>query len=172
MDLLFSHAAGLVLFACHTTYLKCRALQLAAFRTFFVTGYVRSGNNLRNRVMTIPDCRCLRFLRVALWTAIDLLFLGWILRLWFAPEQVAIANGTITVTQGLFGKRRQMAAADVTAIHAAGGGYTRYHRIRILGTRGRGIAVGDGIRERRDAEWLALKMSLAAGVKPGDPIPS
>jgi hypothetical protein len=33
------------------------------------------------------------------------------------------------------------------------------------------MQVGDGIREARDAEWLARQMSLAAGVKPADAIP-
>jgi hypothetical protein len=31
--------------------------------------------------------------------------------------------------------------------------------------------VGDGIREKRDAEWLAMEMSHVAGVKPAASIP-
>ena len=108
---------------------------------------------------------------VAVWGTIDLLFLGWILRLWFAPEQVVIEKGNITVTSGLFANKRRMAASEVTAIHAAKGGYTLNHNIRILGRGWHVMQVGDGIRETRDAEWLARQMSIAAGVKPADSIP-
>jgi hypothetical protein len=108
---------------------------------------------------------------IIVWGAIDVLFLGWILRIWFATEQVAVGKGKITVTSGLFGKTRRMATAQVTAIHAAAGGYTRNSRIMIVGRGWHSLSVGDGIRSRRDAEWLARQMSTAAGVKPADAIP-
>ena len=108
---------------------------------------------------------------VAIWGTIDILFFGWILRLWFAPEQVVIGNGNITVTAGLFAKKRSMPTAEVTSIHAAKQGYTLYNNIRIVGSGWHVLQVGDGIRENRDAEWLALQMSIAAGVKPASSIP-
>ena len=60
----------------------------------------------------------------------------------------------------------------MTAIHAAKQGYTLYNHIRILGQGWHMMAVGDGIRENRDAEWLAQQMSAAAGVNPAPSIPS
>jgi hypothetical protein len=108
---------------------------------------------------------------VAVWGTIDLLFLGWILRLWFAPEEVVIEKENITVTSGLFAKKRRMATSEVTAIHATKGGYTLNHNIRIVGHGWHVMQVFDGIREAREAEWLARQMSIAAGVKPADPIP-
>jgi hypothetical protein len=113
----------------------------------------------------------LRLWFVAVWGTIDLLFLGWILRLWFAPEQVVIEKANITVTSGLFAKKRRMAISEVTATHAAKGGYTLNHNIRIVGHGWHVMQVGDGIEEARDAEWLARQMSIAAGVKPTDAIP-
>src|SRR5882762_7344379 len=44
---------------------------------------------------------------------VELFFLRWILRLWFAPERVLIANGVVTYTYGLFGKTRTMPTAEV-----------------------------------------------------------
>ena len=119
-------------------------------------------------VAFVPD---MKLPLIIVWGGIDILFLGWILRLWFAPEQVVIGKGKITVTSGLFGKKRRMATAQVTAIHAAAGGYTRNSRIMIVGRGWHQLSVGDGIRDRRDAEWLARQMSTAAGVKPADAIP-
>ena len=34
------------------------------------------------------------------------------------------------------------------------------------------LSVGDGIREKRDAEWLAMRMSHAAGIKSSASIPA
>jgi hypothetical protein len=99
------------------------------------------------------------------------MFFFWILRLWFAPEKVVIANGTISDTCGIFATTRTMPIADVVAIHAIPGQYTRKNAIRIKGSGWHYLSVGDGIREKRDAEWLALQMSHAAGVKAAPSVP-
>ncbi len=101
---------------------------------------------------------------VAVWAVIEIVFLAWILRLWFAPEQVVVANGVLTVTQGLFARKRRVATADITSIHAAKGEYTRNHHIRIVGKGWHVMAVGDGIRNARDAEWLARRSAPRRGL--------
>jgi len=107
---------------------------------------------------------------VAIWGFIDLGFFMWILRLWFAPERVVFANGAVSYTSGILGKTRTMPIAEISSIHVAKGAYTTNNAIRITG-RGLNIfSVGDGIRVKRNAEWIARQMSIAAGVKPVDPI--
>lgn len=104
----------------------------------------------------------------ASWGIIELLFFLWILRLWFAPERVVIGNGVISDTYGIFGKTRTMPTAQVTAIRAVRGGYTRHNAILIRDSGFHPFMVGDGIRDRHDAEWLALQMSRVANVKASD----
>jgi len=107
---------------------------------------------------------------VAIWGFIDLGFFMWILRLWFAPERVVFANGAVSYTSGILGKTRRMPIADISSIHVTKGAYTTNNAIRITG-RGLNIFhVGDGIRVKRNAEWIARQMSIAAGVKPVDSI--
>jgi hypothetical protein len=107
---------------------------------------------------------------VAIWGFVDLGFFMWILRLWFAPERVVFAKGAVSYTYGILGKTRTMPIAEISSIHVTKGGYTTNNAIRISG-RGLNIFdVGDGIRVKRNAEWLARQMSIAAGVKPVDSI--
>jgi hypothetical protein len=102
---------------------------------------------------------------LAAWGIIELLFFLWILRLWFAPERVVIANSVVTYTYGLFGKTRTMPTSEVAAIHVVRGSATPRSAIRIKGAHWQVLHLGDGIRNQRDAEWLALQMSRAAIVK-------
>jgi hypothetical protein len=108
---------------------------------------------------------------VAIWGLIDLGFFMWILRLWFAPERVVIAKGTLSYIYGILGRTRSMSTAEIVSIHAITGNYTTHHAIRIRGKGWRVLDVGDGISATRDAEWLARQMSSATGVKPADSIP-
>jgi hypothetical protein len=108
---------------------------------------------------------------LASWGIIELLFFLWILRLWFAPERVVIGNGVVTYTYGLFGKTRTMPTAQVAAIHAVHGSATQYSAIRIKGAGWQMFNVGDGIRNRKDAEWLALQMRRVADVKASADVP-
>jgi hypothetical protein len=100
-----------------------------------------------------------------------LLFFLWILGLWFAPERVVIGNGVVTYTYGLFGKTRTMTTAQVAAIHAVHGSATQYSAIRIKGAGWQMFNVGDGIRNWKDAEWLALQMRRVADVKASADVP-
>jgi hypothetical protein len=101
----------------------------------------------------------------AAWGLIELLFFLWILRLWFAPERVVIGNGVVSDTYGIFRKTRTIPTAQVAAIQAVPGAYTRHFAILIKDAGFRLFMVGDGIRNWHDAEWLALQMSRTANVK-------
>ena len=101
----------------------------------------------------------------AAWGIIELLFFLWILRLWFAPERVVIGNGVVRDTYGIFRKTRTIPTAQVAAIHAVSGAYTRHFAILIKDGGFRMFMVGDGICNWHDAEWLALQMSRAANVR-------
>jgi hypothetical protein len=111
------------------------------------------------------------FAVAGVWGAIELGFFMWILRLWIAPEQVVVANGNLSYTYGIFGRTRTMTTAEITSIRVTKGGSTTHNAIRIVGAGLHLFTVGDGIRQKRDAEWLARQMSQAAGVKPADSIP-
>jgi hypothetical protein len=106
------------------------------------------------------------------WAILTLLLFLWVLRLWFAPERVTIGNGMVSHTSGLFGKTRRMRVSEIAAIHAVAGMYTKNSAIRIRGSGWNMLTVGDGIRDRRDAEWLAMQISRAAGIKPVASLPS
>ena len=106
------------------------------------------------------------------WAILTLLLSLWVLRLWFAPERVVIANGMLSDTAGLFARTRSMPVAQIAAIHVTPGAYTRHNAISVRGPRWRVLSVGDGIREKRDAEWLAMRMSHAAGIKSSASIPA
>lgn len=105
------------------------------------------------------------------WAILTLLLLLWVMRLWFAPEWLTIADGVLSDTVGLFAKTRIMPVAEISGIYAVRGAYTKYNAIRIVGARWHALMVGDGIRERQDAEWLAMQISRAAGVRPSASLP-
>jgi len=107
----------------------------------------------------------------ATWAILTLFMFLHVLRLWFAPERLTITNGILSDTSGLFGKTRRMRVAEIAAIHAVPGG-SRHSAIRIRRSDWRGLTVGDGIRERRDAEWLAMQISRALGIKPSASLPT
>jgi len=107
----------------------------------------------------------------ATWAILTLFMFLHVLRLWFAPERLTITNGILSDTSGLFGKTRRMRVAEIAAIHAVPGG-SRLSAIRIRRSDWRGLAVGDGIRERRDAERLAMQISRALGIKPSASLPT
>jgi hypothetical protein len=98
---------------------------------------------------------------------LNFLLLVWVVRLWTAPERIVIGNGTVRVTSGLFGSTRTLPLSEVTAIHAVRITSPFLVSVRIRGKAWHTIGVGQGIRESRETEWLALQMSRAAGIAPG-----
>ena len=93
----------------------------------------------------------------------------WVLRLWFAPQRVTVQNGMLSWTAGIFRKTKTLPVNEISRIHAITGSRKLHSAIRICGSKF--CTVGDGIRERRDAEWLAMQMSRAVGIKPTASLP-
>jgi hypothetical protein len=102
---------------------------------------------------------------------LNFLLLVWVVRLWTAPERIVIGSDTVRVTSGLFGITRTLPLSEVTAIHAARITSPFLVSVRIRGKAWHTIGVGQGIRESREAEWLALQRSRTAGIAPADPAP-
>ncbi len=94
----------------------------------------------------------------------------WVLGLWLAPQRVTIENGTLSRTTGILRRTQTLPVSSIASIHAITGSRAMNSAIRICGKKF--LRVGDGIRERRDAEWLAMQMSRAAGIKPTASLPS
>jgi hypothetical protein len=99
-----------------------------------------------------------------IWAIIDYVLLLAVLRLCFVTDRVVIGREWISVTAGLLGGTRRMRRDGVRTIRAAAGLLTLHHSIRICGTGWRRITVADGIRDWREAEALAARMSRLAGV--------
>jgi len=94
----------------------------------------------------------------------------WVLGLWIAPERVTIENGMLSRSTGLLRRSKSMPVSAISTIHAITGSQPLHSAIRICGQKF--YKVGDGIGDRRDAEWVAMQMSRAAGVKPTASLPS
>jgi hypothetical protein len=105
----------------------------------------------------------------AIWAFLTLLLLLWVLRLWLAPDRVTIANGVLSTASGIFRRTKSMPVSEIATIHAVPGSRKMHSAIRISGRRF--FKVGDGIRDSRDAEWLAMQISRAAGIKPSASLP-
>ncbi|HXQ42341.1 MAG TPA: hypothetical protein VN821_13805 [Candidatus Udaeobacter sp.] len=105
------------------------------------------------------------------WGVLNLLLYLWLARLWFAAERIVIGNGVIRVTNGLFRITQSMAIDQVASIHAVPIETPWVVTVRIRGQGWRQIGTGQGIRELAEAQWLALQMSHAAGIKAASPIP-
>lgn len=94
----------------------------------------------------------------------------WVLGLWIAPQVVRIENGVLSRTTGLLRRTQTLPVNAITSIHAITGSLPTHSAIRICGLKF--YRVGDGIRDWRDAEWVAMQMSRAAGVKPTASLPT
>ena len=108
---------------------------------------------------------------VVVWGVLNFLLFVWVVRLWSAPERIVIGNGMIRSTSGLFSITQSMPLDQVTQIHAVRITSPWIVTVRVMGKGWRMIGCGQGIREAREAEWLALQMSRAAGIEPAGPTP-
>jgi hypothetical protein len=101
-----------------------------------------------------------------IWTLVNLFIFTWLIKIWCLTERIVIGSGAVAFTSGLFRITQTMPFADLKAIHAITGPITRQSAVRIRSTGWKHFDVGDGIRDQRDAEWLAAEMSRAAGIQP------
>jgi len=104
---------------------------------------------------------------------VDLLLLYVVIDLWLGVTVVVAGNGALRVRHtvlGLGGTRR-IYAAEIAAIglhinmQTQGRYGTPYYEVRATLKNGRKHSLGDGIRHKRHAEWLAAQMRTAIGMK-------
>lgn len=93
----------------------------------------------------------------------------WVLGMWLAPPRVKIENGVLTRISGVLRRTKSLPVDKISRIHAITGSGKSHSAIRICGPKF--YTVGDGIREQRDAEWVAMQMSRAAGIQPTASMP-
>ena len=93
--------------------------------------------------------------------------------LWLGATVVIAGNGTLRVRHAVLGagRSRTLRAADIASIdlhinmQTQGRFGTPYYEVRARLTNGRKASLGDGIRNKRHAEWLAAQMRASIGVK-------
>ena len=88
---------------------------------------------------------------------------------WLAVSRVTAGDGSLTVASGWLVPRRERTLrsaeiADVTTRIASQAGTTPYYDVTIMTTAGKRIAAGRGVRDKREAEWLAG--TILAAVRP------
>jgi hypothetical protein len=92
--------------------------------------------------------------------------------LWLGATVVTVGNGSLRVRHTVLGLggTRTLYAAEIASIdlhinmQTQGRFGTPYYEVRARLTNGRKASLGDGIRNKRHAEWLAAQMRAAIGV--------
>jgi hypothetical protein len=104
---------------------------------------------------------------------VDLLLVYIVIDLWLGASVVVAGNGTLRVRHTVLGAgaRRTLHAAEIASIdlhinmQTQGRYGTPYYELRARLKSGRKASLGDGIRDKRHAEWLAAQMRAAIGLK-------
>jgi hypothetical protein len=105
---------------------------------------------------------------------VDLLLVFVVVDLWLGVTTVVAANGELRVRHSVLGAGRQrtLLAGEVASIdlhinmQTQGRYGTPYYQVRAKLKNGRTAGLGDGIRNKRHAEWLAAQMRAAIGLRP------
>ncbi len=106
----------------------------------------------------------------AVWAAFDAFMIVWVVSLWLGDTRVTLDGSSITIANGIPGLvllRRTIPASEVHAVAATAGsrtGRSTYYRLRLIHGRNRTLTFGDGLREKRAAEWLAQEIADRLGV--------
>jgi hypothetical protein len=92
-----------------------------------------------------------------------------VLRMWLRVVEVTAGGEGVAVASGFAGvnEPRVVPAADIAAVEVAIGmqaGATVYYGLNIVRKDGRRIGAGSGIRDKREAEWLAGLVRRAVGL--------
>jgi hypothetical protein len=92
--------------------------------------------------------------------AFGLLLVILVLDQWLGVTRVTDGDGAVTVATGWLVPRRERTLrageiADVTIRIGSQGGGTPYYDLAIVTTAGKRVGAGGGIRDKREAEWLA-----------------
>ncbi len=106
----------------------------------------------------------------AVWAAFDAFMIFWVASLWLGDTRVTLDGSSISIARGVPGlalSRRTIPASEVHAVAAAVGsrtGTTTYYRMRLTYGDDRKLSFGDGLSEKRAAEWLAHEIAGHLGV--------
>ena len=98
--------------------------------------------------------------------AFGLLLVVLTLDAWLGVTRVTVGDGAVTVAGGWLAERggrtlRAAEVADVTVKIGAQAGTTPYYDLTIVTTAGKRVAAGRGVRDKREAEWLAARIKQA-----------
>jgi hypothetical protein len=98
-----------------------------------------------------------------------LLLLIGMLQLWFEVSRVVAERGSVSVASGYLypGREQTIASGEVAEITTRIGmqaGSRPYYDLMILSKRGKRIIAGRSIRNKREAEWLAVTLQQALGL--------
>lgn len=92
------------------------------------------------------------------------------LQLWLGVSRVTVDAGTVVVASGYLspGQERRLTASEIADVSTSIGmqaGSRPYYDVVILGKDGKKIIAGRSVRDKREAEWLAMTIKSAAGVE-------
>jgi hypothetical protein len=98
--------------------------------------------------------------------AVGLLLTWATVSLWLGVSRVTVSDGTVVVASGLVAplRERRIPAADISEVKAGIGmqaGNTPYYDLVLMRKDGKRISVGRGVRDKREAEWLAQTVRVA-----------
>jgi hypothetical protein len=98
-----------------------------------------------------------------------LLLLIGMLQLWFEVSRVVAERGSVSVASGYLypGREQTIASGEIAEITTRIGmqaGSRPYYDLMILSKRGKRIIAGRSIRNKREAEWLAVTLQQALGL--------
>ena len=103
----------------------------------------------------------------------ELLLIAIVADLWFGATTVTIGAGVVRRRHTILGlgATRAIPVADIVQIElpitmqTSGRSGTPYYELRAKRTSGRKLSLGGGIRDKRQAEWLAAEMRAAIGLR-------
>jgi hypothetical protein len=93
------------------------------------------------------------------------------LQLWLGVSRVTVNSSTVTVASGYLspGSGRSVTAAEIADISISIGmqaGTTPYYDVAIGLKNGKKVIAGRSVRDKREAEWLAITMKKTLGLTP------
>jgi hypothetical protein len=105
--------------------------------------------------------------------AFSLLFAFLVADQWLGVTRVTAGRDAVTVATGWGTPRRERTLraaeiADVTTKITAQAGTTPYYEIKLMTTAGKQVGAGAGLRDKREAEWLAATLKEAIVGKEGN----
>lgn len=104
---------------------------------------------------------------------VDLALIYGVLRMWLWVVEVTAGHDGVAIAKGFVavGEPARIAPADVARVEVQIGmqsGSTVFYNLQVVRKDGRNTVAGSGIRDKREAEWLAGLVQEAVGVRAPD----